>query len=740
VSERQIRRARERQRRRAGRVQRTLLSGASALGAAVVLVPAAQAETYVVDTNADTQDDDCFDDECSLRDAVFEANHNDGDDVVTFASGVTGEIAVDDGGSIDLYSDGLEIQGPGADLLTLSGEDDNRIFKMFGFDSPGEPVTISGLTLANGLSTDNGGGAILNSEIPNGPGTAPYAADLTVTDAVVTNNEAAVDSDPDLHGGGIASLYGDLTIVNSQVTDNYSYSDGGGVYVDEGSLTILNSVVSDNASYNEGGGVAVVDTDGDQSTEVLISQSVISDNESLDDEGGGLYLFSPDGDTLIERSTFSGNTALDEGGGIYVDENIDAPVTISSTTVSGNTAQDGGGIGVDSADYAVTIENSTVSGNEALYSGGGLYFDADSDTDDDMTLRNSTVVGNEAGTGTNTDSQSGGGVYRDPFSPGPTLYASDDVTVSSTIVANNSAPDDPDLGEDPDINEGDGEFILGFDLIEDTGNATIDEDPAGSNLFGVDPLLGPLAANGGPTQTHAPALTSPVLDAGIANGLATDQRGAARTSDLALVPNRPGSDATDIGSVEIQAAEVEAQCQGAVVRRLAGSGGNDTITGTDNPEAIFGLGGNDTLDGAGGNDCVNGDAGADTAKGGAGADLASGGGGADKVGGGAGKDTAKGNAGKDNVSGGGGKDKVKGNAGKDKLKGGGKNDKLSGAKGKDTLKGGGGKDKLKGGPGTDKLKGGGGKDRFNCGGGNDKVTADAKDKVSGNCEKVIETG
>ena len=61
---------------------------------------------------------------------------------------------------------------------------------------------------------------------------------------------------------------------------------------------------------------------------------------------------------------------------------------------------------------------------------------------------------------------------------------------------------------------------------------------------------GPLALNGGPTQTMLPALTSPAIDHGVAGGLTTDQRGFARTADLLAVPNAIGGDGTDIGAVE----------------------------------------------------------------------------------------------------------------------------------------------------------------------------------------------
>jgi hypothetical protein len=100
-------------------------------------------------------------------------------------------------------------------------------------------------------------------------------------------------------------------------------------------------------------------------------------------------------------------------------------------------------------------------------------------------------------------------------------------------VAGNVAPLSPDII---------GTFQLRYDLVQVTGTATISD--AGGNLFGLDPLLGPLADNGGPTHTHLPANNSPVVNAGdpaFAPPPATDQRGRLRVMDGRI----------DIGSVEI---------------------------------------------------------------------------------------------------------------------------------------------------------------------------------------------
>ena len=581
------------------RLKRLGIGAGAALGAAVVLAPAAQADTFVVDSLEDSTDGELCDpgSDCTLREAAIDASaFSAGDDVITFAAGLSGEINLQ--GSVPLgYDGGVEIRGPGADVLTIDGQAEDRIFKIAGFLAPQEQVLISGLTLSGGQSADIGGAVWNYGYIDPGDFYA-YAADVTVSDSVIVGNSA------EFAGGG--------------VFNGPTYVDGGDPFPG-GDLTIRRSTVTANEAGYDGGGV-----------------------------------FNYYSDLLIEGSTLSANAVGGIGGAVF--HYVGDDVAITSSTVSGNTANFIGGVANNHGE-GLALRNTIVANSTAT-------LEARSD-------RNGWQRG---GVGTATPTQ--------------------------------------------DIGTNDGSFAGEFSLVEDPSDYAISPLSPGPILTGLDPQLGPLASNGGPTQTHLPANTSPVLDQGSALGLATDQRGLARTGDLGAIANAPGGDGTDIGSVEVQTAD----CQGQGSLRLDGSPGDDTLTGTDGPDAIAGAAGNDTADGGGANDCVNGDEGNDRLKGGSG------------------KDRLNGGSGKDKLAGNGGKDKLKGGAGKDKLKGGGGKDKLSGQGGKDTLKGGGGKDRLKGGPGKDKLVGGGGKDRFNCGGGKDKVTAQAKDKVSRNCEKVVEKG
>jgi len=90
----------------------------------------------------------------------------------------------------------------------------------------------------------------------------------------------------------------------------------------------------------------------------------------------------------------------------------------------------------------------------------------------------------------------------------------------------------------------------GYNLIGDTTGTVILGITTG-NLLDIDPLLGPLQNNGGPTDTHALLPGSPALDAGISGGPNTDQRGVPRPIDIPSLPN--AADGSDIGAYEFNA-------------------------------------------------------------------------------------------------------------------------------------------------------------------------------------------
>ncbi|MGH2950920.1 MAG: choice-of-anchor Q domain-containing protein [Solirubrobacterales bacterium] len=670
---------------------KAVIAGGAALGAAADFAPAAHGATFTVTNTNDVfpPDNSCDAADCTLRDALEASNDAADADVITFASGLSGAITLDDS---PLYTGSeVAIQGPGAGTLTVSGGDDTQILAAIpgylGPGGPATPVSISGLTLADGRA----GGPDSYYFAPVGGAVLGIDANLSIANSVITGGYAP-------QGGGVtaASSYdpgdpldGSLTITGSAITDNVAELGGGVVGQALSNAVISDSAITGNrAVYHDdntgiaAGGALIGSYDESLDADILIEDTTVANNFA-EAYLGGIAVATGD-EMAIRNTTISGNTGAEGVGGVLAGGGENAPVVIQGTTISNNVSGAGeyqGGAMILSDPYGsgMNILNSTIANNSAVGVGGGVYLYS-----------------------------YGGGGYGDPDDPGT-------IAISSSIVSGNTPDDLAQEGEgDPAL------FSLGFSLVGNTGNSGATEFPAGSNHFGIDPQLGPLAANGGPTQTHLPALSSPVLDQGIANFAPTDQRGLARTGDLSAIDNAAGGDGTDIGSVEIQAGA----CRGKSVPKIDGTDADDNLTGTPGADAIFGLAGKDRLRGVAGADCLNGDAG---------------------------KDTLKGGGGKDAIKGGAGKDKLRGQGGKDKLKGQGGKDNLNGGEGKDKLTGGAGKDKLRGGPAKDKVKGGGGKDRINavdekrdkvnCGGGDkDKVVVDAEDRVSGNCEKVVVKG
>jgi hypothetical protein len=199
------------------------------------------------------------------------------------------------------------------------------------------------------------------------------------------------------------------------------------------------------------------------------STAWIADSEIFDNSGSGLQVLYGTR-ANVERSTFANNSAV-FGGGIQVE-------------LRGR----------------LDIENSTISGNSAARWGGGIgtsFYGSKNP----ITVRSCTISGNFAG------EQNGG--IGGPSSAG-------DAFLQGSILADNSAPLSPNCGSVVD---------RGYNLIDETTNCAI--TPRSTTLVGVDPLLVPLAGNGGPTRTHALTAGSPAIEVA-KSCLKTDQRGVDR--------------------------------------------------------------------------------------------------------------------------------------------------------------------------------------------------------------------
>ena len=312
-----------------------------------------------------------------------------------------------------------------------------------------------------------------------------------------------------------------LTITNGSAAGG---SNGGGIsYTStDATLTVTNCTISGNVADVDGGGIY------NDSGTVIITNSILFGNSA--NNGGGIY--NNKGKVSITTSTLSANPANVDGGGIY---NNFGTVNMTNSTLSANSVTGTGG-GIENHSGGLNITNSTLSGNSAD-NGGGIR------TDDGggITMTNSTLSANSARFVGGSD------------------FEGDDASVSNTIIAKNT-----DTGGAPDCN---GEVSSkGYNLIGNSTGATITPttgDQIGTAASPIDPLLGPLQNNGGPTQTQALLSGSRAIDKGGAatdpvtgNPITTDQRGFTRPVDDPSIANATGGNGSDIGAFEAQPAQL----------------------------------------------------------------------------------------------------------------------------------------------------------------------------------------
>jgi len=317
----------------------------------------------------------------------------------------------------------------------------------------------------------------------------------TVTLPAGTYNLTIPGSGEDAAATGDLDISRDLTINGAgQATTTI---DGGGLdrvlHVHPAAVLNLAHVTVRNGISTSGGG-------GIYNHGVLtLEESKVLRNETDTVGGGGIY--NDGGGTLtVTNTTISDNSAVDSsGGGI----NNSGTLTINDSTISDNAANWAGGIHNQGR---ATVINSTISGNLVDRQGGGIYGIRSGGSPYSTTIISSTITNNTA-------IDRDGGLGNGPFD------------VVSTVIALNSGGDCSG-----------GITSLGYNLASDGTCGLIQP----TDLPAIDPLVGPLQDNGGPTLTHAllsgsPAIDHiPTADCTDANGdpVTTDQRGVARPQGI----------------------------------------------------------------------------------------------------------------------------------------------------------------------------------------------------------------
>jgi hypothetical protein len=454
----------------------------------------------------------------SLRQDILDAAPGS---TIVFQQGLTGTITLSD--TLNIAKD-LTIVGPGSGSLTISGNHTVQDFTV----SASVTASFSGLTIADAK--------IINAFSLGGAGIQNFGT-LTVSNCVFSGNSA--DSAGGLYNGGTLTL-SNSTFLGNSATDG----SGGGLYNDAGSTaTVSGCTFSGNTAGNIFAGFGGIGAGAYNAGTLSVTDSIFSSNSvdpSLGGAGSGIFndfhgaltvststfsgnlgnvLLNFYGTVTISDSAFSANLAIESNAAAIL--NYSGRMTISGSTFSGNSATDFSLGGAIANGDIMTISNSTFFGNSASV-GGAIY------NEGTLTVCDSTLAGNSA-------TFEGGGLYNDFFGT---------LTLANSIVALNTAGFDS-----PDIS---GIVTANFSLIQNTGGIAFTA-ASGGNLTGVDPLLGPLQDNGGPTQTMALLPGSPAINAG-SNALAvdpatnqpltTDQRGAGYS--------RIVNGTVDVGAFEVQ--------------------------------------------------------------------------------------------------------------------------------------------------------------------------------------------
>jgi uncharacterized repeat protein (TIGR01451 family)/CSLREA domain-containing protein len=400
----------------------------------------------------------------------------------------------------------------GSYVLTIAGSPEDA--SAAGDLDFGDDTTLTGAGAAT-TSIDAGGDSGIGERVldvrTNGVGGGlPVTPSVTITGVTITGGRASGGN------GGGARSNANLTLDHVTVSGNKGF-EGGGVVENGGGttlVTIRDSTVSGNVG-GFGGGVS---------------------------EDGGASSTTAEAGVVIERSTITGNTATmlmgnSDGGGVIEDGG--GNLRIRDSVVSGNTVEGtssfGGGVSTNGGgtDFIsnTTISGNTVNGSDSF---GGGFAEHGGST---VTLTNVTIADNQAlGTGSTPEHQAGNVAVTGGVPP----------TVRNSIVAG---------GTPVNCAFGAGNSIASGGHNIDSGSSC--GFAGAGDQSGVDPLIGPLADNGGLTQTRRLLTGSPAIDTGD-NQLCpgTDQRGVVRP--------QPTGGVCDIGAFErittdLSVAEVAAQ-------------------------------------------------------------------------------------------------------------------------------------------------------------------------------------
>ncbi|MCJ7735608.1 MAG: CSLREA domain-containing protein, partial [Anaerolineales bacterium] len=448
---------------------------------------------YNVTKSADTNDGVCSPGDCSLREAVTNANVCPGPQTINLpADGYTLTRGGDDEnlgqtGDLDVTDD-LVIIGTGAP--SINGNIERSIYVHSGVTATFEGIWLTDGDAIYGGGLVNEGDLTLNNFTcnynnvaipPGGMGDAMGGCIFNTGTLSINNGHFLANT---AGFGGAIYNYDNaaLTIEDGSFTGNESDYHGGAIWNGVNStLEINSSSLSQNLAGWKGGGVW-------NHGSTVSSNLLVEDNQAIG-YGGGFYNW--EGSAIFTNAWFTLNTA-DAGGGLFNDEGM---VHLYESGVTANTTTGGGGAGILNSGAApgtgLLLKNVTISNNTTAegFGGAGIYSNSNFD------FRFVTIAGNSP--------------------EGLRISNGTEIKIRSSILADNPGGDC--VGIIPDS--------LDYNIVGDGSCALI----GSHDLLGVDPLLEPLAAHGGLAPSHALGLGSPAIDSGVPDlCIEYDQNGTPR--------------------------------------------------------------------------------------------------------------------------------------------------------------------------------------------------------------------
>ncbi|MBB5208307.1 choice-of-anchor Q domain-containing protein [Chiayiivirga flava] len=548
---------------------------AAVLAALLPLSAVAGGDNAIVVTTT-TDAVDAFDQLCSLREAVLNANTNTQfspvDNECPAGSGVATDVIVleamttypltrvgadDESGDIDIADDpdlpagivDLRFQGVGIEEIatvsqTVAGE---RVFEIVQADVEFDAILVrGGATAEAGGGIYNDGGALVLRNMGVVENAAVSGGGVYSTGPVTMQTASIVSNTADLLGGGIMQDGATLTVTGGGFGYNEAVT-GGGIYADGAAVTLSDgSVVVENLSTSDGAGIMLVgEADLDISDTVFsaniadgnggairslseatvhIDDSVFVGNEATN--GGALHFIGAANTILIAGGTFFGNAATASGGA------INASTTIANDALfEANTAGTDGGAILATLSFKAT--DVRVVGNSAQ-SGGGIHAQ--------LLTMDRTRVEDNAATG------SGGGAY-----------VTNRVTVADSRITGNTAGGDG-AGVYYDQSESSPTAAMTRSLV--AGNVT-QGDGGGIWVTGSGTFV---LSNTTISQNRAPN--------GSGSGLFVDTDKLVRIVNVTLADNFPGENVAKYGTLEMKNSIITTP------------GGIDCVVALDDPQIV----------------------------------------------------------------------------------------------------------------------------------------------------------